>query len=186
MDDYSFEQKEKLAKKIQKLKKEKNFMDIMDIISKYNPDINITTNPSGQFMYFQNLKAETYYVIEKYIKKVSVVRYVSENSETFNTQNSHINSIISAISENSENSEITENSENRTTLSDEEKFSDNPRLKYSNKERNLIKRKNYDELISCQNEDNKINNINNEKIFVKRKSSSNKKNDVISDNSMSL
>lgn len=182
MDEYSFEQKEKLARKIQKLKKEKHFMDITDIITKYNPDINITTNPSGHFMYFQNLKHETYHAIEKYIKKVSVVKYVSENSENFNTQNSHINVISSFNSE--------------SNISEDEQYTDNPKLRYSNREKNLIKRKNYDELISCQNEDTNhenskvnistnINNCNNEKIFVKRKTT-NKKNDIISDNSMSL
>src|SRR5437660_892093 len=86
---YSFEQKEKLARRIQKLKKEKHFIDIQDIIMKHNPDINITTNPSGHFMYFQNLRVETYFAIEKYIKKVTMGQFLSESSETYSTQNSH-------------------------------------------------------------------------------------------------
>ena len=211
MDEYSFEQKEKLARRIQKLKKEKHFADIRDIIIKYNPDINITTNPSGHFMYFQNLRNDTYFAIEKYIKKVSVIKYVSESNDTFNTENSqNDDKIVSSLS----------------NMSEDEQFSDNPRLKYSNREKNLIKRKNYDELIKSQNNDvieisdisesdkitesnklqntqntqntqniikkdnlnnlNNVNNVNNEKIFVRRKSSLKNKKDEMTDNSVTL
>jgi hypothetical protein len=165
--EYSFEQKEKLAKHIQKLKKKQHFIDIQNIIVTQNPDINITTNQSGHFMYFQNLKTETYITIEKYIKKVNMKKYLSEYSDNTDTQNLHINSEKIPGDIKKYSSEI-------------EPFSDNPRLKYSNKEKNLIKRKNYDEQINNQEVeysttlDNEINNIHQniddaKKIFVKRK-----------------
>lgn len=56
LTDYSFEQKERLARRIQKLKKRRYLSDIESIIIKHNPNLDITTNPSGKFMYFQDLK----------------------------------------------------------------------------------------------------------------------------------
>jgi hypothetical protein len=154
---YSFEQKEKLARRIQKLKKEKHFFDIQDIITKHNPDINITTNPSGHFMYFQNLRFETYYAIEKYIKKVTMGQFLSETSETYSTQNTQSDSRKTYLSDS-----VSETPKNKDSLiddikkysSEDEPFSTNPKLKYSNREKNLIKRKNYDKQINgslCDN-----------------------------------
>ncbi|AYV76689.1 MAG: hypothetical protein Terrestrivirus11_30 [Terrestrivirus sp.] len=137
---YSFEQKEKLARRIQKLKKEKHFCDIQDIITKHNPEINITTNPSGHFMYFQNLRTETYFAIEKYIKKVTMGQFLSESSDAYSTQNTHSETKKDTLSESKKYS------------SEEEHFSSNPKLKYSNREKNLIKRKNYDKQINGDNQ----------------------------------
>lgn len=126
---YSFDQKEKLARKIQKLKKDKYFIDVFDIILKYNPDINITTNPSGHFMYFQNLKTETYQAIEKYIKKITMGQLISDSN------GSTSNKLLS---------------ESIKQSSDDETISYNPKLKYSNREKNLMKRKIYDKQLNSE------------------------------------
>lgn len=128
LTDYSFEQKERLARRIQKLKKRRYLSDIESIIIKHNPNLDITTNPSGKFMYFQDLKKETYYALDKYVRKILKFRTLSETSE--NTQYS---------------SELTKYSEG-----DDDPFSNNPKLRYSNKERNLIKRKLYDKHVNDQ------------------------------------
>jgi hypothetical protein len=157
--EYSFEHKEKIAKQIQRLKKRQHFIDIQNIIINHNPEINITTNHSGHFMYFQNLKTDTYIAIEKYIKKININRILSENSDNVdkNTLNNEKN--IDDIKKYSH---------------ENDQFFDNPRLKYSNKEKNLIKRKNYDEEVNNQGETHVIiienPNLENKKIFVKRKS----------------
>lgn len=130
LPDYSFEQKERLARRIQKLRKQMYISDIESIIIKYNPDLDITTNPHGKFMYFQDLKKETYYKLERYVRKILKIKTLSETSE--NPQ--HI-------------SEIIKYSE------DDEPFSNNPKLRYSNKERNLIKRKIYDKQINGEQSD---------------------------------
>ena len=185
--EYSFEQKEKLAKQIQRLKKKQHFIDIQNIITKYNPDINITTNQSGHFMYFQNLKTDTYIAIDKYIKKITIKRFLSENSDNTETQNMNSNNEKNLDDIKKYSSEI-------------EPFTDNHRLKYSNREKNLIKRKNYDDQICGENTENsnKIENSNKlysiriskniqhpiqhptqsddvKKIFVKRKTAIDKK-----------
>jgi hypothetical protein len=152
--DYSFEQKERLARRIQKLRKQKYLSDIESIIVKHNPSLDITTNPSGKFMYFQDLRKDTYYALERYVRKLLKYRTLSETSE--GTQYS---------------SEFKQYSE------DDDPFSNNPKLRYSNKERNLIKRKIYDKQISDQdrcsnfepNTDGSIVSKNN--VFVKRKTS---------------
>lgn len=123
--DYTFEQKERLARRIQKLKKQKYLSDIENIIIKYNPDIDITTNPHGKFMYFQDLKKETYYKLEKYVQRILKLKTLSETSD--NTQ--YMSDIIKYSEE-------------------DDPFSNNPKLRYSNKERNLIKRKIYDKQIN--------------------------------------
>ena len=130
LPDYSFEQKERLARRIQKLKKQKYLTDIESIIIKHNDDLDITTNPHGKFMYFQDLKKETYYALEKYVRKILKLKTISETSD--NAQYT---------------SEIIKYSE------DDDPFSNNPKLRYSNKERNLIKRKIYDRQINNQGSD---------------------------------
>lgn len=184
LDEYSFEQKERLARRIQKLKKQKYFIDIENIIVKYNPDLDITTNPHGKFMYFQDLKKETYYALEKYMRKIFKLKTFSDSDYTPYL------------------SEIIKYSE------DDDPFTNNPRLRYSNQERNIIKRKIYDKQINNQDSeyDNDVNrfisseelsvNTGNEKIintieknisqnnvFVKRKTIKVSKNEkVISSN----
>lgn len=142
--EYSYEQKEKLAKRIQKIKKEKHFIDIQDIILKYNPDININTNQSGSFMYFQNLKIETYFALEKYLKKIRAEKLTSESNI-----NIHTNDITMTETHKSE----TEMSDNHDDMYN---FVNNPKLKYSIREKNIIKRKKYDKQINDQLEENHL------------------------------
>jgi len=96
---YTHEEKERLVGRIYRLKKEKYLRDIKNIILKYNANITITSNPrSGEYLYFHNLKPETYLAIEKYIQKVLESKFLSDNnsateSEPFkNKKNNVINS----------------------------------------------------------------------------------------------
>lgn len=152
--EYSFEQKERLARRIQKIRKQKYLYDIEDIILKHNPDLDVTTNPSGKFMYFQDLSKETYYALDKYIRKLLKLQTLSESE---NTQYS---------------SEITRYSE------DEDPFSNNLRLRYSNKEKNLIKRKIYDDQINNQTSEN-INSTDNDNIEISEEQIQNNQQNVI-------
>jgi hypothetical protein len=138
--EYSFEQKERLARRIQKLRKPKYFRDIENIITAHNPDLDITTNPSGKFMYFQNLKTETYIALEKYVNKILKLKTISETSDSISTT---MTPEITKYSDDNEEADLM--------------------LKYSNKERNLIKRKLYD----ASMHDKEAVSQNN--VFVKRK-----------------
>lgn len=150
-EEYSFEQKERLARRIQKLRKPKYFKDIENIITKHNPDLDITTNPSGKFMYFQDLKSGTYYALEKYVNKILKLKTFSETSAG---AGANANASAGANASPGFSSEITKYSEN----DEDDTFSNNSRLKYSNKERNLIKRKIYDKKINTT--DDEVNELN--------------------------
>ncbi|AYV83574.1 MAG: hypothetical protein Hyperionvirus8_58 [Hyperionvirus sp.] len=145
--EFSFEQKERLARRIQKLKKPKYYLEIEKIITDNNPQLDITENPSGKFMYFQNLTSETYVALEKYVRKILKVRVASLSEDGGVLK-------LSSPALSSENAEdpFLSNS------------TGNGKLKYSNKERNLIKRKMYDEEINKEQSEASTNQV-----FVKRK-----------------
>ena len=138
MEEYTFEQKEKLSRRIKRLKKDKYFSDVQNIILKNNPNINITTTTSGTYMYFHNLTLTTYRELDNYIENVSKVK----------DENATIDSTIDSCN---------------VTQIDDECFPLNPKLKYSNQEKNLIKRKNYAELLGSNNMTDQIFAKKNEK-----------------------
>lgn len=170
---YPFEQKEKLARRIQKLNKRKYFADIEEIITQYNPELDMMANPSGKFMYFQDLNNETYYVLEKYL------RYIKNNCD--NSYSNNCSNNINKHDSNNNNTETSENaylsSENIKYSYEEEPYINEPRLRYSNKERNLIKRKIYEKQINEQMmEDSLENETNSTKCILVAKSPKNIKN----------
>ncbi len=146
---YTFEQKQKLADKIHKIKNEQDLIMIQNMIIKHNPSIKITTNKFGNYMFFHNLEQKTYYTIEKLISKIS------KREDNEDTTNDFIKSITGSV--------CIEASAN----TDSDIFASNPRLKYNNKEKNLMKRKKYDELVISQNAPEKNKDL--QDIFNKKK-----------------
>lgn len=148
---YTFEEKERLSRRIQKLKKNRYYQQVEKIIIKYNPDISITATPSGKYMYFHNLTNMTYLVLDKYINRVSINQPQSAKSP-----------------DNGYTSEITKFSDADISVS--------TGIKFSNKERNLIKRKIYDNtmknkasgITSDNSEDEKNAGVSNNIVFVKK------------------
>lgn len=95
---------------------------ILEIIYEHNK--NITENQNGLFLLFDKLDDNTYMKIENYLKSTT-------NKDTADSQ---------------------EKKEYKSYYSDD--FSDNnlnPKLKYSNKEKNIIKRNRYDNFIASEN-----------------------------------
>ena len=121
-EEITFERKQKIAAKIENLKKICHYENIHDIIIANNPDINITKTTKGQYIYFQNLTPQTYIAIEQYIASAKKQR--------------------------------TTASDILTSQSDSEQkcdpFLNNPKLRYNNREMNLIKRKQYDEIVDLK------------------------------------
>jgi hypothetical protein len=129
---YSFDDKQKLVSKIQNLKKKKYFETIRDIILECNKNLDVTDNSNGLFLCFHNLSNDTYVKIDKFIKKLNKISYTSENSENYSTE--------------------------YVPYSQQEyPFENNAKLRYSNKEKSIIKRKIYDKHIIAEN--NGSNNI---------------------------
>jgi hypothetical protein len=121
MESYSYEKKKRMAETISKLKKN-NMREILKII--YEDNKNITENQNGLFMLFNKLDNGTYCKIDNYLKSIKKKKY--------NTQST------------SENKTYDENSSIEYDQLD-------PKLKYSNKEKNIIKRQRYDSQLKSEN-----------------------------------
>lgn len=146
---FSFEELEKMADKISKIRKKKYLEEIRDIIIENNPNIKITENANGLFFHFHNLTNETYQKINIFLKKTSKLKKNSENSDQLS-------------------------SEYIPYSNEEFPFSTDSKLKYSNKEKNLIKRKIYDNEINGEEEGENLNDLKNNivnensNIFIKK------------------
>ena len=159
---YSYDDIEKLSQKIQKIKRKKNLEEIRDIIINNNPNLNITQNSYGIYLCFNELSHDTFLKLDKYIKKYFETENISKTTSEYNFANSS----------------LTEDEKN---LSKNELIYDsNSRLKFSNKEKNLIKKRLYDKALQINSEVNNyekniklekenIENDTNNKIFLKKK-----------------
>ncbi len=117
MNNYTHEQKEKLARRINKIKNKQKLIDILKIIQNDPSYDGMTENNNGIFMLFHKLSNETYYKIEKYLKKNF---NVTSDDPFTDSQSINIDSYT-----------------NDFDLDHQTKF------KYSNKEKCIIKRKLY-------------------------------------------
>lgn len=119
---YTYEKKKRLANKISSIKKKEDLLNIFDIIYSDNKDV--SENHNGIFMLFHTLNDTTYCRIETYLKSISKKRVSSETT-----------------SERDEKIEFIPYEKNE--FPEQEMLS--PKLKYNNRERNMIKRQRYDE-----------------------------------------
>jgi len=122
---YTHEKKEKLVEKINQMKQKKDFIKILEIIKKRE---NKPTKEIGNttLMFFHDLKDETYNEINKYIKKVNKLnkKDTDSNEQEYKPYSSDEFNSTGHIS---------------------------PNLKYSNREKNLIKRTRYDKNLEEEN-----------------------------------
>ena len=123
-DEFSFEKKKKLAAKISDMRNKNNLRKIKDIIFSENPEISARRNNQGYLLYFQNYSNETYYKIEKFINKLERDK-IEKHTRT-----------------------ITENSDQLIQSSEDPNIDytlSRSRLRYSNREKRLIKRRQYEQ-----------------------------------------
>jgi hypothetical protein len=126
---YDYTKKLQLVKKINKIKKKDYLLNIFKIILKDNKDF--SENNNGVFIFFHNLSDETYEKLEMYVNYIFKLHQKNLNSELSDSiRNSDIISSI-AISNGDHKKEIhiTGN--------------------LSNKEKSLLRRKKYEEYITC-------------------------------------
>jgi hypothetical protein len=133
---YKYDDMEKLSQKIKKLKKKKYLEEIRDIIITNNPKLNITENSYGIYLCFNELTNDTFIKLEKYVKKCLEVEEVKKNNSDFNFINSF---------------QSDKNDEKKPTNNF---FDTNSRLKFSNKEKNLLKKRLYDKALKINSEIN--------------------------------
>lgn len=125
--EYSIEKKRRLAGKISDMRDKSNLKMIKKIIFNENPEMIVNKNSSGMLMFFENCSYNTYIKLEKFLKKVELEKLEKHTQS------------------------ITETSDN-VLLSPEDPNMDyakaRTRLRYSNKEKRLIKRQTYEKIIS--------------------------------------
>lgn len=117
---YSHDKKQKLADRITTIHKKEYMIKIYEIIKEDN--IQISENNNGLFMFFHKLSDQTYYKIEQYLKQIS-----KKGEECPDKINEYV---PYACDDFPEQIHLT------------------PKLKYSNKEKNIIKRQRYDAYIN--------------------------------------
>lgn len=118
-DKYSIEDKRRLAEKIQKLKVGENLEKVKKIIFKENPDLSVTKNSSGIIFYFHNLTESTYSKLDKFLTQLDNKKMLDLTKTVSDT-----NDILA-----SEMGDVGNNTN---------------KYKLSTKERNIIKRKQYE------------------------------------------
>jgi hypothetical protein len=123
---FEFEDIELLADKISSIKKKPQLIDIRDIIINNNPNILITENTNGLYLYFNNLTQNTYNNLENYLTKNKRKKDVISDTMS-----------ISPIN---------------LTNKNDCYYDGNTRLKYNNKEKNILKRIIYDKTIQSEEE----------------------------------
>lgn len=125
---YTHDKKKKLAEKISKIRRKDIMIKIFEIIYADNKDI--TQNANGVFMFFHKLKDTTYEKIEDHLKKCEAQRKRKLNADGSSP----------CDSDSTEQREFVPYTQEE--FPGQEGMS--PKLKFSNKEKNLIKRKRYD------------------------------------------
>jgi hypothetical protein len=119
--EFSFERKRKMASKIGDIRDKATLRKIRDIIYAENNNVSAKKNDNGYLMYFQNFSDDTYYKIEKLLNKLEQDKLDRQTRSVteMSSEDPNVNYNIS-----------------RT------------RLRYSNREKRLIKRKQYENIIS--------------------------------------
>lgn len=125
---YSTSKKEKLVERIGKLQTKDEYVKLYKIIQKKNKNKPTKQVGDTTVMFFHDLDNETYQEIEKYLDK-TLKKYEND----------------------SKNSDYTEEYKpySQDEFPDEKEIS--PKLKYSNREKNIIKRKRYDQTLTEEN-----------------------------------
>lgn len=122
---YTYDEKVALSEKIRKLDNKNNIINILKII--YEDNQNIFENKNGIYMFFHLLGDSTYAKIEYTLK------LINNNVKSTGEKKEYIPYVKDEFPSQKELC---------------------PKLKFSNKERNLIKRCRYDESINLDNETN--------------------------------
>jgi len=128
---YTNKQKLKLKKQIEQIKKKKDLVRIYEILQQ--DDVNITTNNNGMFMFFHDLDNKTYVELDKFLHKLNKQKFSDTGSITDDT--------------------YSEKKEYMPYAADEfpSQKGIGPKFKYSNREKNIIKRIQYNKNINSEN-----------------------------------
>ncbi len=126
---YTYQQKKILADKLGRIKSKTILTNVFKII--HQDTQQFTENDNGVFVIFNNLSNETYYKIDCYLNSMK------KNRNVINDSDSEQNIVLSDSANSNKSRKLSE------TQLDENYES---KLKYSNKEKSIIKRQIYESL----------------------------------------
>lgn len=135
MSEYTLERKKKLAKELQEIKSKKFLVDVFHAIKSDSPEV--SENSNGLFLMFESLSDDTYEKLEKMLdKRRKKLRKRSDSASASATMGD------------------SENKTYRPYYHDEFPSERNmsPRIRFNNKEKALLKRKQYDKEIGDDEE----------------------------------
>lgn len=122
---YSYKKKQKLANIISKLKKKEDMINIMNIISE--DKVNITENQNGLFLLFDKLNDDTYRKIENYLESIQKKPITSSDCSSANGVSSDKKKYNPSFNDDGVNGQ---------------------NIRYTSKERNIIKREKYENIVN--------------------------------------
>ena len=132
MKEFSFEQKKKLKDQIEKIRNKKDSFEILKIIQENNEYCKTRESNKKTLLFFHNFSNQTYNKLNEYIKELKKKRKTNKDNNLSDTMSDY--KPYSADDFPSQNG-----------------FS--PKLRFSNREKNIIKRKIYDNEINDGSED---------------------------------
>jgi hypothetical protein len=145
MDEYSIDDIKRILTKIENTKDKGHRKKIKDIIFKENPDLSTTKKSSGVLFFFHNLTQSTYKKLDQYFKKIELEKLEQLSASINNTE------------------DIDNNDTERSEKSNMEEY-----MKLTNVERRIIKKIEYYNQIS-ENNDSDIYVSSDNKVILKNK-----------------
>jgi hypothetical protein len=121
--EYSIEDKKKILRKIEGIKNKNNIEKIKSIIMNENPELSVTKKSNGVLMFFHNLNQSTYKKLDIFFDKLDIEK---------------INTISATFSDNNKSNS-------------ESDLYDSPKIKLSNAEKKILKKKEYQTQIEQKN-----------------------------------
>ena len=142
MSEYPHSKKKKLVEKIEKLTERKDLLKVKDIIFEHNPDLSSVKNATGILLYFHKLTVPTYQALEKFLNK-KLLKECAKSVKNINTMESVVSSEMNVSS--------TGKSTGTGSGSKKKKSKKKEGYRYSNKEKNIMRRNNYEKTLNEQN-----------------------------------
>ena len=126
---YTNERKKRIADRLSKITNKRDLVKIFEIIKDNNDGV--TETGGGMYMYFHKLRNDQYANIEKELKRVNKKKKYYNDSESMSEKNEYTPYV-------------------KDEFPSQEGVS--PKLKYSNREKNLIKKRRYTKNINLDND----------------------------------
>lgn len=146
-DEFTIEQKKKMAAKISAIRTKTDLRKIKNIIFTENPNVMVNKDSGGMLMFFQNLTPATYTKLDKYIKEMDAKKVCFQTDSITKTSE--------ALCASSQDCEPVQHKCSAKFLSESDDTLMRSRYKYSNSEKYIMKKKEYNDLVTSEQKTSK-------------------------------